>query len=156
MIIGVLLILIGLIGCFLPILPGPSLAFVALLLLQLTEEPPFTFNFLFLWGIITAGTIAADYFIPPLATKKFGGDNKGVFGSIVGLILGVIFFPPFGIIFGPMIGAYLGELISGKSPKGAIRPALGSFIGFLTSTMLKFGVTCVMTYYFVIAIIDSF
>lgn len=154
MIVGVLLILVGIIGCFLPILPGPSLAYSALLLLQLTEEPPFTFNFLLLWGVITVGAWAADYFIPPLATKKFGGDKKGIIGSIAGLIVGVIFFPPFGIIFGPMVGAYFGELLSGKNAKEAVRPALGSFIGFLSSTMLKFGVTCVIGYHFIAVIIS--
>ena len=58
---------------------------------------------------------------------------------MVGLIFGLFFFPPLGIIIGPFLGAFLGEMIQdSKEPKKALKAAFGSFIGFLTSTFLKF------------------
>ena len=85
-----------------------------------------------------------DYFIPALGTKKFGGSRKGIIGSSIGLILGLLFFPPLGIIVGPFVGAFIGELIHDSSNnKRALKAALGSFIGFLFSTGLKFLVSLI-------------
>ena len=99
-ILGAILLIVGIAGCFLPILPGPPLAFGALLIQQLKSEPPYSFNFILIWSAITIAVFALDYIIPPLTTKKFGGSRKGVIGSTIGLIIGLIFFPPFGLIIG--------------------------------------------------------
>ncbi|MBG7630555.1 MAG: DUF456 domain-containing protein, partial [Bacteroidetes bacterium] len=80
-----------------------------------------------------------DYIIPAMGTKKFGGTRYGVIGTMVGLILGLFFFPPLGIIIGPFVGAFIGEMINDSKDSGkALKAAFGSFIGFLTSTFLKF------------------
>ena len=84
-----------------------------------------------------------DYFIPAMGTKKFGWTRYGVIGTMVGLILGLVFFPPLGIIIGPFIGAYIGEMMNDKDSKKALKAAFGSFVGFLTSFFLKF-VTCLI------------
>ncbi|MDH5398180.1 MAG: DUF456 domain-containing protein [Cyclobacteriaceae bacterium] len=153
-IVGAGLSLVGIIGCFVPILPGPPFNYVALLLLQLRDQPPFDANFLLLWLFITIAVTALDYVIPVIGTKKLGGSKYGVYGSGIGLLLGIIFFPPFGIIIGPFLGAFAGELMYGKTGKVAFRAALGSFIGFLTGTFIKLVSSVVMTYYFVDGIIN--
>ena len=80
-----------------------------------------------------------DYIIPAMGTKKFGGTRFGVIGTMVGLILGLFFFPPLGIIIGPFVGAFIGEMMNDSKDSGkALKAAFGSFIGFLTSTFLKF------------------
>lgn len=139
LIIGVLFMLLGIIGSFLPVLPGPITGWVGLLIIHLTNSVPMNWIFL---GITLGVAIIIwiiDYIIPAMATKKFGGTRYGVIGTMVGLILGLIFFPPFGIIIGPFIGAYLGEMLQdNKDSKKALKAAFGSFIGFLTSTFLKF------------------
>jgi len=150
-IMAALLILVGIIGCFLPVIPGPSLGYLGLLSLQLRENPPFETTFLLIWAGIILAVTAMDYVIQPLATKKFGGSNQGIWGSTIGLVLG-IFFPPFGIILGPLIGALLGEIWGGKNLNQAIKPAMGSFIGFLAGTAIKLIVTFIMGYYFVVSL----
>lgn len=148
-IVGAIFIFVGLIGCFVPIIPGPPLGYVGLLMLQLLEEPAFTTRFLLIWAAITAIVTFLDYVIPVYGTKKFGGSKRGVWGSVIGLIIGIFFFPPFGIIIGPLLGALVGELSAGKESAAAIKSAFGSFVGFLAGTLIKLIATGFMAYYFV-------
>ncbi len=137
-VIGVICTIVGILGCFLPIIPGPPISFLALVLLDLTEKNPFDSNTLWTWGIVTAAVTALDYIVPIYGTKKFGGTKRGVWGSTIGLVIGLFFFPPFGIIIGPFVGAFLGEMSNGDTDnKTALRSAFGSFIGFVVGTLLK-------------------
>lgn len=150
-ILGFICVIVGFLGCFLPILPGPPISFVALLLLEWTEKSPFDSDTLWTWGLITAGVTALDYVVPIYGTKKFGGTKRGVWGSTIGLVVGLIFFPPFGIIIGPFVGAFLGEMSTGKSTnEAALRSAFGSFIGFLVGTLLKLIASGWMAWLFVV------
>lgn len=150
--IGAIAIILGILGCILPILPGPPVGFVGLLLLQLTNEPPFSERQLVMWGLVAALVTVLDYVVPVWGTRKFGGSKKGVWGSVIGLIVGLT-FPPFGIIIGPFIGAVIGELIDGKEFNAALRAGFGSFIGFLAGTMMKLAVSLFFAYHFVVALI---
>ncbi|WP_339734739.1 DUF456 domain-containing protein [uncultured Sunxiuqinia sp.] len=146
--LGVLFIISGILGGILPVLPGPPLSYVGLILLHLTERYQFSTNFLIVWGVITIVVYLLDYLIPIWGTKKFGGSKRGVWGSIIGLLVGMLLFPPFGIIVGPFLGAVLGELSSGKQSREAFRSGFGSFLGFLVGTLLKLIVSGMMAWYF--------
>lgn len=78
MIIGSLFIVAGFIGCFLPMLPGPPLAYVGLLIQQLRSSPAFTTKQLLIWLAVVAAVTVLDYWIPIYGTKKFGGTKSGV------------------------------------------------------------------------------
>lgn len=151
-IIASILILIGIIGSIIPLIPGPPIAFGGLLLVQFTSKQPFSSEFLIIFGVLAILSAVIDNVLPIYATKKFNGSKKGVWGSAIGLIMGLFFFPPFGIIIGPMIGAFVGEIIDGKTANNAVRPAFGSFIGFLSSIFLRFALSVVMAYYFVVEV----
>ena len=147
-ILGIILILSAIAGCFLPVLPGPPLGYVALLLLQISSNPPFTVSFLVWMAGATVVVTALDYFMPPLATKKFGGSRYGVVGSMLGLLAGLIVFPPWGILIFPFIGAYLGERLFGPSKDVAGKAALGAVLGQVFGVILKLSFTIVLGYYF--------
>jgi uncharacterized protein YqgC (DUF456 family) len=149
-ILGVILLIIGIIGCVLPVLPGPVFAWGSLLILQLTDDRPFTAQFLIVWALVTAAVTLIDNVVPVWGTKKMGGSTKGVWGATFGLIIGIFIFPPVGLIIGPFIGAYFGELIAGNNHKTAIRAGLGSFIGFIAGTIMKLVISIIMGYYFVV------
>ena len=146
---GAILMLMGIAGCVLPILPGPPISFFGILLLHWTTRVSFTEDLLWTLALVTVAVTALDYVVPIYGTKKFGGTKKGIWGSTIGLLLGMFFFPPFGIIIGPLVGAFLGELSAGQDTNKAMRSAMGSFLGFLTGTLLKFIACFVMAYYFV-------
>lgn len=145
---GIIFIVGGLLGCVLPIIPGPPLSYVGLLLLHFTDRYQFSTRFLIIWAVVTAVVYALDYLIPAWGTKKFGGSKRGVWGSIIGLIVGLIFFPPFGLIIGAFVGAVVGELTAGKESGAALKSGFGSFIGFLMGTVLKLITSGIMTWYF--------
>lgn len=134
-VIGVILIIGGIIGCLLPIIPGPPLSYVGLLLLHFTEKAQFTNNQLIIWAIIAIGVTVIDNFFPVWTTKKFGGSKAGTWGSTIGLIVGM-FFAPIGIILGPFLGAVVGELLNNNKDK-ALKAGFGAFMGFLMGVGVK-------------------
>ncbi len=146
--LGILFMIGGILGGVLPVLPGPPLSYIGLLLLHFTERYQFSTRFLVIWAVITVVVYALDYIIPAWGTKRFGGSKRGVWGSIIGLVVGLFFFPPFGIIIGPFLGAVIGELTSGKDSGSALKSGFGSFVGFLTGTLLKLITSGMMTWYF--------
>lgn len=143
-----LFIFIGLIGCILPIIPGPPLSFIGLLILEGTEKVDFAGDFLLLMLVLAIAVTVLDYFIPIWGTKKFGGTRAGVIGSTLGLIVGVLVFPPLGIIFGPFVGAIVGEMLQKDDFNQAVKSGIGSFVGFLLGTGIKLIVSSVMMYYY--------
>lgn len=146
-IFGAILIIAGLLGSFLPVLPGPPISYVGMLVLQLTATPPFTVKFLIVWALIVIAIMILDNVVPAWGARKYGGSPFGVWGSLIGLIAG-FFFPPMGIIIGPIAGAFLGEMIGGKTSDQAMRAAWGSFVGFLAGTLMKVIASGMMGYYF--------
>ncbi|MGB1449694.1 MAG: DUF456 domain-containing protein [Flavobacteriaceae bacterium] len=148
-IMGFLFVLLGIIGSFLPVLPGPLTGWVGLFLLHQSERIETNTTFLTITFCVALGVFLLDYIIPALGTKKFGGTKKGVIGSTIGLIIGLLFLGPFGIIIGPFIGAFSGEMLNNSSRKVALKAAFGSLIGFLTGVFLKFSVAFVFCFYFI-------
>ena len=145
LVIGFILILVGVLGSFLPVLPGPPISWLGLLLLHLTKAVPDNWWFLGITLVFALLITVMDYVIPAMGTKKFGGSKAGMIGTVVGLLV-AIFFPilgPFGIIIWPFVGALVGELSNKADQKTALKAAFGSFLGFLTGTFMKFLITII-------------
>ena len=145
LVLGFILMLVGILGSFLPVLPGPPVSWIGLLLLYSTSVIPMNWTFLGITLAIALIVFALDYVIPAMGTKKFGGTRAGVIGTTIGLVVALIFpiFGPFGIIIWPFIGALVGELLNKADKKTATKAAFGSFLGFLTGTFIKFVVAIV-------------
>ena len=114
-VIGLILCLIGLLGSFLPILPGPIASWFGLLALNFTNYVSFSFWFLFTTFLIAITISVLDYIIPIVGVQKLGGTKGGQLGATIGLIFGLFLIGPLGLIFGPFIGAFTGEIISNKN-----------------------------------------
>lgn len=135
-ILGFILILSGLLGSFLPLLPGPPISFAGLLLLHFFGNATVSNSILIVFAVLVIALVFLDYLLPIWTTKKFGGSKAGQWGATVGVLLG-IFAGPWGIILGPLLGAYLGELIAGSNNQNAWQSAKGALLGFLLGTGLK-------------------
>lgn len=148
LILGIFLMILGLIGCLVPVLPGPPFSFLGLISLQVTRFGDFSKATLITLAAIAVVVTILDYVVPIWGTKKFGGSKYGIRGATVGLIIG-IFLGPIGIILGPLIGAFVGEMIFKDDITYAIKAGFGSLIGFLTGIGLKLAASLIMTFYFV-------
>ena len=152
--LGLIIAIIGLIGCIVPGIPGPPLNLVSLLLLEIATGGSYSINFYITWGLITVATIILDYIFPIISAKKFKASNYGIWGSVIGMIIGIVFFPPFGMITGLFLGAILGELIAGRRGADAMKVGLVTFLSTLLMIVFKFAASAMMTYYFVVEAAD--
>jgi hypothetical protein len=148
LILGIIFMVIGIIGCLVPVLPGPPISFIGLLFLHLSKFGQFTTLTLIILGSVAVTVTVLDYIVPVWGTKKFGGSKYGTKGATVGLIVG-FFLGPLGIILGPLIGAFVGEMIFKDDLSYAFKAGFGSLLGFLTSIGLKLAASLVMTFYFI-------
>lgn len=136
LVVAGLFMIIGIIGCIVPGLPGTPIAYAGLWIAQATERVDMTWQTLLIWGIVTIVVSILDYVVPAWGTKQFGGTKWGVWGSTIGVFVG-LFFGAIGVIAGPLIGAIAGELLGGKEMNQALKAGWGSFIGLLFGTILK-------------------
>jgi uncharacterized protein YqgC (DUF456 family) len=148
-ILGGILMILGILGCILPVLPGPPISYVGLLLLHFTRFAQFTYTFLLIWACVTIFVTVLDYVVPIWGTKKFGGSKSGMWGAGIGLVIGIFFLPPIGIIVGPFAGAVIGEALTGKNAAHSFRAGFGSFLGLLAGVGMKLAASIIMTYYFI-------
>lgn len=152
-ILGVIFLIIGIIGCIVPGLAGPPFSFLALILLSIAKRwEPFSPTFLITMAAVTIIVTALDYIVPAAGAKKYGASKFGFWGAIIGMIVGIIYLPPLGMIIGAFIGAFVGELVIGKQSSVALKASWGVFIGVMVGILLKLIASGVMTFYFIKAL----
>ena len=150
LLLGSICMILGIIGAFLPILPGPLTGWLGLLLLSYTDAVPKDWTFLGITLAVAIFVWVIDYFIPAMGTKRFGGSKYGVYGTMIGLIIGLFSPIPFGMLIGAFVGAFVGETVFDKKDSDkALKASFGSLLGFLVSASLKFGVGVVYCWFFI-------
>lgn len=149
-----LVMLIGLAGCILPMLPGTPLVFIGVYVYAwLTDFTIISRNLIIIFLILTVISVVIEYISSSIGSKKFGASKLGFIGAFLGAVIGV-FFAPWGIILGPLLGALLGELITGKKIKTALRSGTGAVIGFFGGTFLKIVISFIMIAFFTIRLLQ--
>ena len=146
-----ILLIVGVIGSVIPVLPGPPISYTAILLLHFFTPYQFETGLLITLAMIVVVITFLDYCLQFYAVKKFGGGKKATNGTLIGLLVGIFFFPPIGILLGPFIGAYFGAKIEGND-ENAIRIAFGSILAFLGGTVLKLLVSGFIIYQSIVLI----
>ena len=139
LILGFICMLIGILGSFLPVLPGISISWLGIVMLYFTNAIPVNYWILVITLLITILFSIANYILPAKGTQKFGGSKAGIWGTNIGLIVGLIAPIPFGFIIGPFVGALIGELVfDTKNVEQALKAATGSVLGILASSFIHF------------------
>ncbi|SEF48107.1 hypothetical protein SAMN05421847_0101 [Halpernia humi] len=138
--LSIILLVIGILGTFLPVLPGLLLSLCGLLIYKFGTNSDLSILWIWIFSILTIISTVLNYIIPAKTNKKYGGTRYGSIGSFVGTILGMIFIPiPFGFLIGMFAGVFLGELLHDfKDKKKAFNSMKGAFIGFLYGTGFNF------------------
>lgn len=153
-VLGFILIFGGLLGCVLPAIPGPPLSFVALIFMSIAKDwQAYSANFLIWMGIFATIVTVIDYVTPIWGAKRYGASRSGIWGSVAGLLIGTIFFPPFGMFLGAFIGALIGEYLMGRRTNDALRASWGVFWGTMVGLGLKLTASGIMAFYFVKALV---
>ena len=151
-IISLILLVIGLLGTFLPVLPGLILSFGGLLLYKFGTNAELSMVYVWIFGILTAASAVLNYIIPAKTTKKYGGTRWGSIGSVVGTIIGLFLPIPLGFLVGMFAGVFVGELLhDSKDKQKAFNSMKGAFIGFIYGTGFSFVVGMAM---FLVVLID--
>ena len=150
-IIGIVLLIIGIIFCMLPVIPGQVIAFGALVLKYFYEtnrSDTFSVVMIALLLALVVVTIL-DYVAPVWVVKKSGGSKHGSRGALIGMIVGIV-LTPIGMLLGMFLGAFFGEMLVNSNNVGrALRIAAMTFLGFLLSTGLKliYAFVCVWVFF---------
>jgi len=144
------LILLGLAGTLLPVLPGTGLVFAGILVhAYYFGVDSIGFGTLILFGVVTALSFVIDLLASLYGASRFGASRFGLIGSILGGLIGTIFLSLPGLFFGFILGAIIGELLLGhKSLNDALKAGVGSALGFFGGTIFKFFLTLVMVMVF--------
>lgn len=147
------LILAGIFGSLLPILPGLPVAFLGILIFAIyTKFSLISGLALAVFAILTVLTIIVDTVSAPLFARGHKASNFGTAGALIGAILGVFVLGPLGILLGPFIGAFIGELANASDAHHAWRVAFGALWGTIAGTAFKLIVGLSMFVYFLIRV----
>lgn len=113
-IVAILLVVIGIAGTVLPMLPGVPLVFAGLLLAAWHGDfDQISILTMVIIGAIAAMAWAVDFFASVVTAKKVGASKYALWGAGIGALVGIA-GGIVGLIIGPAIGAIIGELISHK------------------------------------------
>ena len=152
MVLAGLAALTGIVGIILPVLPGLPLCFAAMVAIYFVCPDTMPMFLLVLMLGVSLVCSVLDYIAPIIITKKCGGSKWAVWGSTIGMIVG-LFFMPLGLILGPLAGAFFGEYAKSNGWVHSLKIASLSFVSFVLLTGVKLISGLLMTYFVFDAII---
>lgn len=146
------LILVGLLGTMLPVLPGLPVMFAGMLLAAWADG----FQRIGAWtlgvlGLLVAISIVVDVLSSILGAKRVGASNKALFGAGLGGFIGIFFGIP-GLLAGPFVGAALGEMAHGREWRAASKVGFGTWVGLALGAALKLALAFSMLIIFGLAL----
>lgn len=135
---ALLLMLVGLIGVIVPILPDTLIAWLGLLIFGLGSHfrEPVTLTLVIIFLGLSLLGILFEYLLPIAGAKRYKASRYGIWGAIVGLIIGFLIGGLIGIFVGPLVGAILAEYLVGRREQ-ALRSGFGVFAGFMLAIGYK-------------------
>lgn len=153
-IICVILLILGILGTFLPVLPGLVLSLAGLLIYKYGTDADLSVLYIWVFVILTLASVVLNYVIPAKTNRKYGGTRWGSIGSIIGTFIGIFLPIPLGFLVGMFAGVFIGELLhDSKDMKKALQSTKGAFIGFIYGTGFSLVVGVAM---FLVVVLNMF
>ncbi len=147
----ILLMLLGLAGTFLPVLPGTGLIFLGILLYGLYDQfQVITGEFMAAMAALALLAMATDYLAGAVGARRVKATRAGYLGAVVGGIVGIFTLGPIGLLVGPFLGAITGEVASGRTARQAVRVGVATVVGVMGGMLLKaaIGITMIVLFIF--------
>ena len=115
---SIILLILGILGTFLPVLPGLLLSLAGLLIYKFGTDSSLSMVYIWIFVFLTILSAILNYVIPARTNRKYGGTRWGSVGSVLGTLGGLFFIPvPFGFLIGMFLGVFIGELLHDASDK---------------------------------------
>ncbi len=150
-VLAAVLVIIGLIGTVLPMLPGVPLVFAGLLLAAWVDGfVNVGVPTLIILAVLTLLSILADFVATALGAKRVGASALSIWLSMLGLVVGIFFGLP-GLLLGPFIGAVVGELMSRRTLLQASNAGFATWVGLILGTAAKLALVIAMMGIFLFA-----
>jgi len=138
LIIVMILLLLGIGGTILPLLPGIPLMFVSIAAYGWYEGfNTITPKYVCILAALTVISLIVDYLSTVLGAKYFGSSKKGMWGALLGTFIGLFLFPPLGLLLGPFLGAMIGEYIEIQDVEKAVKIGVGTVVGLFSGMVFK-------------------
>ncbi|MEF3692102.1 MAG: DUF456 domain-containing protein [Candidatus Moraniibacteriota bacterium] len=151
---ALVLMILGIAGSVLPVVPGPIFSFLGLVIYYIFQENEIlSLGVILVFALGMLFLVLADYILPILGVKFLGASKSGQKGAIIGALLGIVFFPPLGIFIGALAGAVIGEMSRGKKFSEAIRVGAGVVAGSAMAIFLQLFFSLSVLAYFLFKII---
>ncbi len=148
-----LFFLAGLIGSFVPVIPGSLLIWIGILVHKLWMGPEsVSWSFVGWAACAVLLAQALDLLCTWWGARRFGASWRGALGAVLGGVVGVLTLGFIGLVLGPVVGAVIAELLSDRSLRDAGRAGLGTVVGGITAFVLKFGISCAIIVAFFFAV----
>ena len=150
LLITILLFCIGIAGTILPLLPGVTIVWGAMLLYGIMTGFPqgLTLGFYIGQTLAVILTMGIDYIATAYGVRRSGGSKAAMWGAALGLLIFGLLMPPIGIILGPFLGALAGELLTGSHMDHAVRTSINALIGLLSGIVIKLVIVAAMIFWF--------
>lgn len=133
--LSIILLILGILGTFLPVLPGLVLSLAGLLIYKYGTDSDLSVLYIWAFVILTLASVVLSYVIPAKTNRKYGGTRWGSIGSVIGTIVGIFIPIPLGFLIGMFAGVFIGELLhDSKDMNKALKSTKGAFIGFIYGT----------------------
>jgi uncharacterized protein len=150
-VLAIALIVIGVVGTFLPAIPGVGAVFGGMLLAAWIDDfQRIGWVTLTILGVLTALSFVADIFAGLIGAQRVGASRLALLGSAIGAVVG-LFFGLIGILLGPFVGAVAGELMARRRMGDAARVGLATWIGLAVGALAKVALVFAMLAVFVTA-----
>lgn len=148
--LATIFVVAGIVGALLPVVPGPMLVFIGLLLAAWIDH----FEYAGAWvlgafAIMTVIAHSLDFLAGLSGVKATGAGRGAIVGAAIGTFAGIFFGLP-GIFLGPFLGALLGEMLSVNDFYHATRAGIGAWFGVIAGMAVKLAISFVMLGWFLI------
>lgn len=152
-VITIIVILLGIAGTIIPFIPGVPLIFIAIATYGWYEGfHTITTKYIVILAALTLLSLLVDYLASTMGAKYFGSSKYGIYGALIGTLLGLFLFPPAGLLIGPWIGAIVGELMAGKEFNTALRTGVGTIVGLFSGIVFSLILAIIMLVSFLIVV----